>query len=106
MQFDSVYLNLPGNPEYDPLNPWVCRRRLDGKIAGWVPTYVDDMRPVGSLEVECWAVARAKASRYGYLGIQVTSRKTRPPSQSPGAWAGTIAKVGPAGVGVACSQDK
>jgi hypothetical protein len=106
MRWDSVHLNLPGSPAYDPQKPWVSRRRSDGKIASGVPTYVDDMRPVGSSKEECWEVAHAKASRYGYLGIQVSSRKTRPPSQSPGAWAGTIAKTGPTGVGVACSQEK
>jgi hypothetical protein len=55
---------------------------------------------------DCWAVTHDAASRYGYLGIQVTSRKTCPPSQTPGAWAGTIVSTGPMGVAVKCSQEK
>ena len=40
------------------------------------------------------------------LGIQITGRKTQPPSQTPGPWAGTLAFVCPSGIGVACLPEK
>jgi hypothetical protein len=50
MQWDHVQLNLPGSEYYDPKMLWVNKVWHDGKIAGEVPTFVDDMRPTGSLE--------------------------------------------------------
>jgi len=41
-----------------------------------------------------------------YLGIQVTGRKTRAPSQYPGAWAGIVTFVSPDDTGVSCLKDK
>jgi len=41
-----------------------------------------------------------------HLSIQVSSQKTRPPSQTPGAWAGRVAVTGDEGVGVRVPQDK
>ena len=35
-------------------------------------------------------MARQVASRLQYLGIQDAPRKRRPPSQTPGAWAGSV----------------
>jgi hypothetical protein len=106
LRWDHVVLNLPGDPSLTPLLPWVYRGWSDGKLAGATPGYIDDLRPVGCSEDDCWAVLHQTASHLGYLGIQNASRKTRPPRQEPGAWAGTIAHTGPFGVGVKCSQDK
>lgn len=75
-------------------------------MASGVPTYVDDMRPfVCNLE-ECWPAVNRISTWYGFLGIQVAARKTRLPSQSPGAWAGAVVKTDSYGVSVSCSQDK
>jgi hypothetical protein len=106
LRWERVILNLPGSPAYDPTFPWVRRVKADGSMAGGMPRYVDDMRPVGDSEEHCWAVTHHMASMYCYLGLQVASRKTRPPSQQSGPWAGTVALITPGGVGVACIPDK
>jgi len=102
----TVVLNLPGSRHYTPCLPWVYRRRSDGHLASDVTTYVDDMRSVGHSQAACWAVSHCLACWYTWLGIQVTARKTRPPSQTPGAWAGAVVSTGAHGVGVSCSQEK
>jgi hypothetical protein len=102
----SVTLNLPGSPTYDPRLPWVYRTRKDGGIAGDSPTYVDDVRVVAASLRQCWQLAHQFASRMSYLGIQVAGRKTRAPSQHPGAWAGIVAFVSPDDIGVSCLKEK
>jgi len=106
LRWASVQLNLPGSPTYTPTMPWVYKARANGRIAGGLPTFVDDLRPTGESEEECWKVGHQAGCRINHLGIQVTSRKMSPPSQTPGAWAGTIAHTGPTGVSVKVSQDK
>jgi len=106
LRWERAVLNLPGDPAYQPLLPWMYRVRSDGELAGSTLCYVDDLRPVGCSGNACWAVLHQIVSRLGYLGIQNASRKTRPPSQAPGAWAGTIASTGQDGVGVKCDQGK
>lgn len=91
LQWETVKLNLSGSSAYDPAQPWVLRTTVQGKPAGATPAYVGDLRPVGNSCDHCFRVAHQTASRLGYLGIQNASRKTRPPSQHPGAWAGIIA---------------
>ena len=106
-RWDSIRLNLPGYKDYEPSKPWICRIRADsGKIAGNTTTYVDDLRSMGESEKECWSTVHQTGSRVGYLGIQNAPRKTRPPSQTPGAWAGTVAETSENGIGVKCSQEK
>jgi hypothetical protein len=61
---------------------------------------------VGSSEAHCFQVAHQTASRLGYLGIQNASRKTRPPSQHPGAWAGILVHVESDGIYLTTAQDK
>jgi len=41
-----------------------------------------------------------------YLGIQDASRKRRPPSQAPGAWAGAVIRILKEGIGVSVPQEK
>jgi hypothetical protein len=65
---------LPGMESYNPQLPWVSRLRPDGSLAAGVPRYVDDLRPLGDLLDDCWQVAHTIATRYGLLGLQVTSR--------------------------------
>jgi len=104
--WESVTLNLPGSPTYDPQLPWVRKVRKDGEIAGDTPTYVDDVRAVATSLKHCWQLAHQFATTMSYLGIQVAGRKTRAPSQSPGAWAGIVTFVSPEGTGVLCLKDK
>lgn len=106
MNWATVHLNLPGSSSYSPQQPWVQRLCADGSLAGSTPAYVDDLRPVGSSEDHCFKVAHQTASRLGYLGIQNASRKTRPPSQHPGAWAGVLVHVEPEGLFLTTSQEK
>jgi hypothetical protein len=105
----KVILNLPGSEAYDPTQPWVYRLDAKGNKACGGPTYttyVDDVRMIGYSIAACWAVAHVFACTLSYLGIQVASRKTRPPSQIPGAWAGIVAMVTEEGVSVSCTSDK
>ncbi len=106
LQWESVKLNFPGSLDYDPTHPWVLRTTCQGKPAGATPAYVDDLRPVGNSCDHCFQVAHQTASRLGYLGIQNASRKTRPPSQHPGAWAGIIAHSDDKGIFITTSQEK
>jgi hypothetical protein len=106
LAWESISLNLPGSASFTPTLPWVSQLRKDGSMAGATPAFVGDLRLVRSSEDHCFQVAHQTASRLGYLGIQNASRKTRPPSQTPGAWAGVIAEVGWAGIGIKTSQEK
>jgi hypothetical protein len=106
MHWSEVQLNLPGSDNYDPKHPWVSRITSTGRMAGAIPRYVDDMRPVGHSEEHCWQVTHRATSMFSYLGLQVTARKTRPPSPQPGPWAGTIAFAHPEGIGVTCMPEK
>jgi hypothetical protein len=87
-QWDRVVLNLPGGPTYSPTLPWVYRTRDTGRFAGVVKIYVDDLRPVAESEHECWTLGHQAATRLQHLGIQISSRKTRPPSQTPRSMGG------------------
>jgi hypothetical protein len=60
------------------------------KIAGDILGFVDDLIASGHSVEAAWAVARQVAARLQYMGIQDAPRKRRPPSQSPGAWAGAV----------------
>jgi hypothetical protein len=105
-RWDHVCLNLPGALTYTPLLPWVSKVRQDGTMAAEGTRFVDDLRPVGLSYEDCWQAAHAIATHFSYLGLQISSRKTRPPSQQPGAWAGTHALVLPESTGITCGPDK
>lgn len=106
-RFDSVILNLPGCSSYEPARPWVYKfRRTDGVIACDLFIYVDDLRPTGPSEPECWAAARKAAAVCNFLGIQDAARKRREPSQEPGAWAGSILHTSNGSVVVLLSNEK
>jgi hypothetical protein len=91
LRWDWIKMNLPGDSKYDPTKPRVMKWDASvDKIAGDILGFVDDLRASG-YSIECaWGVARQVASRLQYLGIQDAPRKRRPPSQSPGAWAGAV----------------
>jgi hypothetical protein len=56
----------------------------DGLMAGCILRYVDDIRPIGPSEEAAWQVSHRVGSYFSYLGLQITSRKFRSPSQQPG----------------------
>ena len=87
--WSETRLNLPGQIDYDPSKPKLQRvQGNSAELAAFILSYVDDMR-VGSPEAGlCWEVLHLVSSMAAYLGIQVASRKTRPPSPHPGPWAG------------------
>jgi hypothetical protein len=103
---EYVLLNLPGMMTYDPFQPWVSRRRQGGGMAAGVVQFVDDLCPVGPSAEECWSATHTIACGYSYLGLQISSRKTRPPSQTPGAWAGAHVVILDQGIGITCSPEK
>jgi hypothetical protein len=92
LRWDHVRLNLPGNPKYDSMLPQVMRwgALMKKIVAGDIVGSINDLRASGYSTEQAWAVARQVASRFQYLGIQDAPRKRRPPSQSPGAWAGAV----------------
>ena len=91
MRWDKVILNLPGDSSFDPTKPRVMKwDDFLMRIAADILSFVDDLRASGFTAEEAWQVARQVASRLQYLGIQDAPRKRRPPSLSPGAWAGGV----------------
>ena len=104
-KWDKVRVNLPGSPRYDPTKPWVSKIRVsDGKIAADFYVYVDDVRIMGATDLECWMATRRVAAAFNHLGIQDAPRKRRPPSVTPGAWAGSVLTSDQERVGVRVSQ--
>jgi hypothetical protein len=107
LRWDGIRLNLPGDPAYDPSLPTVMKwNEIAERIAGDLVGFVDDLRFTGFSIENAWAVARHVLSRLQYLGIQDAPRKRRPPSQSPGAWAGAIFKITPEKISISVSQSK
>jgi hypothetical protein len=107
LRWDRIILNLPGDSIYDPSLPTVMKWNDSvGRIAGDIVSFVDDLRLTGYSLENSWAVSRYVLSRLQYLGIQDAARKRRPPSQSPGAWAGAIFKITPDRITKSVSQTK
>ena len=105
--FDSIRFNIPGSADYTPTLPWVMKwsSRLDN-ITGDVVTYMDDLRTVGSSAEHAWQVARQLGARLQYLGIQDAPRKRRPPSKTPGAWAGSVHHISATTISKTLTQKK
>jgi len=93
-QWDYVRLNLPG-PKYDPLLSWVAKIRKDGLLACELMTFVDDERIVAPTRELAYQAGHRVAAIQAYLGIMDSARKVRPPSQTSGAWAGSVVHVIP-----------
>lgn len=106
-RFDSVRLNLPGDPHYMPNLPWVSKiRASDGQLACDLFMYVDDGRTTAPTYEECWGASRCVASKLNWLGVQDAARKRRPPSQEPGAWSGSVVFSSHDNVLVLVSQER
>ena len=107
LRWDTVKLNLPGDPDYDPKKPWVYKwDELVGCLASHFACYIDDIRGMGHSELACRRATRRVASEVNYLGQQDAARKRRPPSRTPGAWAGAMCFSTDEGLFVTCSQKK
>lgn len=105
--WDKIILNLPGSTNYDPSKPRVMKwNSLTNSIAADVIVYVDDLRIQGRDVETAWRLAHIIATRLQYLGIQVAIRKHRPPTRTPGAWAGAVLQTSDNSVTVSVSQDK
>jgi hypothetical protein len=51
---------------------------------------VDDLRPTGPSEEECWRATRWVGCQLNYHGLQHAASKRRPVTQDSGPWAGTV----------------
>ena len=106
-RWDSVRMNLPGDKDYDPTMPWVYKwDEKNERIASHFSCYIDDIRGMGDTEGVCRKATRRVASWINYLGQQDAARKMRPPSRTPGAWAGATCLSKEDGLYVTCTQKK
>jgi hypothetical protein len=104
-----VRLNLPGSSSYDPTLPWVSKvkgPRNKEVLAALLVSYVDDLRVAGLDEADCWRVMHHVSSRLSFLGLQFAARKCRPPSPTPGPWAGSVVHSSEGRLTVCCAEDK
>lgn len=105
-KWDKVRMNLPGQENYDPSLPRISKVRVcDGRIAGDLFIYVDDVRYCGVSAEECRRASRKVTSTFNYLGIQDAARKRRWPSMDAGTWAGSVLSTSAGEVAVKVSQD-
>jgi hypothetical protein len=104
--WDDLVLNLPGSPTFDPTRLKVIKWDSTNKwISGDLVVFVDDLRGTGPTVELTWALSRTVASRIQYLGIQEASQKRRPPTRTPGAWAGGVFRTSSTNVHVSVSQE-
>jgi hypothetical protein len=105
-QTSGADLNLPGVPNYDPSKPWFSLVNAFGLLAAILAIYVDDERINAESEDQAWKASHQVGSRESYLGIQDAARKRRPPSQNPGAWAGSMIRTNGSDVGILISEER
>jgi hypothetical protein len=75
-------------------------------MSSLIVSYVDDMRAAAPTQEKCWQVLHLVFSCAAYLGIQVATRKTRPPDALPRPWAGALVVLNESGVGVRATPEK
>lgn len=56
-RWETVQLNLPGDPDYNPALAWVRKIRSDGYLAADIHDYVDDYGETAPGEEEGWKAA-------------------------------------------------
>jgi hypothetical protein len=83
--------------KWDTRNSW---------IACDLVVFVDDLRGSGPTAELTWSVSWVVASQIQYLGIQEASRERRPPTRTPGAWAGGVFRTSGTSVSVTVAQEK
>jgi hypothetical protein len=80
LTYDYIKLNLPGNPTYDPTQPWVIKWDTTiANITGNIVVFVNELRVLGHSVEQTWSIAMQAVSRLQYLGLQDAPRKRRPP---------------------------
>ncbi|GKY90814.1 hypothetical protein MPSEU_000054200 [Mayamaea pseudoterrestris] len=102
----SVELNVPGMLAYDPAQPWISKRRKDGRVAVDMHLFVDDSRTTAPTEELAWQGGSRIAKLASWYGLQDAARKRRPPSQTPGAWSGSVVSTTEEGVFVSVSVER
>ena len=106
-RWDTIKLNLPGSPTYSPDLPWVMKWNTSSKcIANDYIAFVDDLRITARTAEEAWYAGRIVTSRLQFLGNQDAARKRRPPTLTPGAWAGALFRVGPELISKSVTMEK
>ncbi|KAL7579277.1 hypothetical protein ACA910_011433 [Epithemia clementina (nom. ined.)] len=105
-QWSSVSLNLPGSESYRPGEPWIAKRRKDGRLAADAHDYVDDLRGTATTMEDAWQVGSRIAKKASYHGIQDAARKRREQSTRPGAWAGVVCGTTPMRPYISITQTK
>ncbi|KAL7565118.1 hypothetical protein ACA910_005125 [Epithemia clementina (nom. ined.)] len=90
-----IHLNLPGSAAYHPGEPWITKRRSNGRIAADTQDYVDDLRGTALMRVEAWQVGSQIAKTASFLVVQDAAQKRREQTQRPGAWAGGVCGTTP-----------
>jgi hypothetical protein len=68
-RWDRVDLNLPGDPAYSPVRPWVSKRRRDGTLAADSVSFVDNICPTGPTEEEARQASQVMAKESARRGI-------------------------------------
>ena len=104
--YDSVKLNMPWSSLYRPDQPWLMKVWDDGKIASDVISHIDNLHTIGASEELCEEVTKRVALVVNYLGMQDAPRKRRPPSKTPGAWAGSLVLMDNSAVQYATFQEE
>ena len=105
-RWESVRLNLPGSATYDPSLAWVTKVRKNGEVAADAFIYVDDVRCSAPTQMEAWQAAQRVSTILAHKNVQDATRKRRYPSQTAGAWTGSVAWTSNGRVVVKTSQEK
>lgn len=105
-QWDHVELNQPGDRNYNPNRPWLMKKRLDGELATELHQFIDDLRTTGKDAETVWLASSTIGKELAHKGLQDAARKRRPPSQTPGAWAGASVRSTTDGVFKSVTEDR
>jgi hypothetical protein len=90
-RWDSVILNLPEDPKYNPNMSRVYKwNDMLQTIACDIRVFCDDFRIIGPTLADTIQATHRLETRMGYLGIQDATRKRRRVTQRPGEWTGSI----------------
>ncbi|KAL7562228.1 hypothetical protein ACA910_004037 [Epithemia clementina (nom. ined.)] len=89
-RWKDIRVNMPGQEECQPGEPWKSKRQADGRLAADTHDYVDDLRGTAPTAEAAWQVGAAIAKTASYHGVQDAGRKRRAQTQRPGAWAAVV----------------
>ena len=85
-----VKLNLPGMDDLDQRQSCVYKVREDGRIAGDLVIYIDDLRVACPDLCVIWDGVQQVDSCINFLGLQHAPRKLHELMKKAGAWAGSV----------------